>query len=89
LISNKDVVGAVLPAAGSIVAGVVAVVLTSAGTAAIASPLVRLVAANGVLFGVYVVVLLWGFRQWEVYTGALRETGLWPTGPARAESPCR
>jgi hypothetical protein len=38
----------------------------------------RLVAECSVLFGVYLIVLLFVMKQKAVYTGLLRETGLWP-----------
>jgi O-antigen/teichoic acid export membrane protein len=45
-------------------------------------PLLRLIAANIVLFGVYLAVLLFVMGQKEVYIGLLKEIGIWP-GSAR------
>jgi O-antigen/teichoic acid export membrane protein len=44
----------------------------------IASPLLRLIVANSVLFGVYTVVQLFVMGQKAVYLGLLREIGVWP-----------
>src|ERR1700730_4647548 len=44
----------------------------------IASPLLRLIAANSILFGVYAIVLLFVMGQKEIYLGLLREIGVWP-----------
>jgi O-antigen/teichoic acid export membrane protein len=38
----------------------------------------RLVAESAVLIGVYLVIMLFVMKQKEVYTGLLRQTGLWP-----------
>jgi PST family polysaccharide transporter len=43
------------------------------------SPLLRLIAANGVLFGVYFVVFWFVMGQKEIYFPLLREVGLWPS----------
>jgi O-antigen/teichoic acid export membrane protein len=44
----------------------------------LASPLLRLIAAGGILFGVYAVVLWFVMDQKAVYLGLLREIGVWP-----------
>jgi PST family polysaccharide transporter len=43
----------------------------------ISPPLLRLVVANSVLFGVYAIVLLFVMGQKAVYFGLLREIGVW------------
>jgi len=48
--------------------------------------LLRLTVANGLLFGVYAVILLFGMGQKDVYFGLLREIGIWPlTGRRKKE----
>lgn len=55
-------------------------------TGLIASPLLRLVAENSILFGVYAIVLLFVMGQKTIYLGLLREIGVWPfTGRGRLE----
>lgn len=44
----------------------------------ITPPLLRLIAANAVLFGVYAFVLFFVMDQKAVYLGLLRDIGLWP-----------
>jgi hypothetical protein len=44
---------------------------------------IRLVVESGVLFGVYLFMLLFVMRQMPVYTELLRETGLWRVGGGR------
>jgi hypothetical protein len=38
----------------------------------------RLVADNSVLFGVYLLVLLFALNQKAIYLGLMQQTGLWP-----------
>lgn len=42
------------------------------------SPLLRLFAANGIMFGVYAVLLWFVMGQKAVYLGLLKELGMWP-----------
>jgi O-antigen/teichoic acid export membrane protein len=47
------------------------------------SPLLRLIAANTILFGVYGVVLWFVMGQKDVYLRLIREIGIWPLGGRR------
>jgi O-antigen/teichoic acid export membrane protein len=49
------------------------------------SPLLRLIVASAVLFGVYAVVLWLVMGQKAIYLGLLREIGIWPLGSRRQE----
>jgi O-antigen/teichoic acid export membrane protein len=49
--------------------------------------LLRLSAETAVLFATYLVLLLFVFRQWAVYTGLFRETGLWKSAPRPEKAP--
>jgi O-antigen/teichoic acid export membrane protein len=53
----------------------------------VTTPLLRLIVANGILFGVYVAVLWIFMDQKAVYLGLLREIGVWPF--ARGRTPNR
>jgi O-antigen/teichoic acid export membrane protein len=44
----------------------------------LAQPIFRLIAANAIFFGVYIVVLWFVMGQKAVYLGLLREIGVWP-----------
>jgi O-antigen/teichoic acid export membrane protein len=44
----------------------------------LASPLLRLFVANGIMFGVYVALLWFVMGQKAVYLGLLKDLGLWP-----------
>jgi hypothetical protein len=46
-------------------------------------PFVRLIAESTVLFGVYLLSLLFIMKQKSVYMGLLQELGLWPIGSWR------
>jgi PST family polysaccharide transporter len=52
-------------------------------------PLLRLVIANVVLFGVYAIVLLFVMGQKAVYVSLLREIGVWPLGGRKGGSDLR
>jgi len=84
LITVRDTVAAVTPAAGSVVVGVAAALLAWPWVSEIGWPLLRLTLANSILFGVYLVVLLGPFGQGKIYVTLLRETGLWPVRWSRA-----
>jgi hypothetical protein len=62
----------------SIAIGAGAALATLGFTHLIASPLLRLIAANSILFGVYAIVLLFVMGQKGIYLGLLREIGVWP-----------
>ena len=50
------------------------------------SPLLRLIAANTILFGVYGIVLLFVMDQKDVYFNLLRDIGIWPFAGRRNRS---
>lgn len=78
LITFRDTVAAVTPAAGSVVVGIAATLLSWPWVSEIGWPLLRLTLANSILFGTYLVVLLVPFGQGRIYVTLLQETGLWP-----------
>ena len=78
LITTRDTVDALIPAAGSVVLGAAAALLSWPWVREIAWPLLRLTTACSVLYGTYLVMLLLVFGQGRIYVTLLRETGLWP-----------
>lgn len=62
----------------SVLVGVGAALIAWNSVHLITPPLLRLIAANAVLFGVYAFVLLFVMDQKAVYLGLLRDIGLWP-----------
>jgi O-antigen/teichoic acid export membrane protein len=50
------------------------------------SPLLRLFAANGIMFGVYALVLCFVMGQKAVYVGLLKDLGVWPLANRRKNS---
>jgi O-antigen/teichoic acid export membrane protein len=49
----------------------------------LASPLLRLFAANGIMFCVYAILLWFVMGQRAVYLGLLKDLGIWPLGSRR------
>jgi O-antigen/teichoic acid export membrane protein len=84
LITVRDTLEAFKPAAGSVAIGVAAALLAWPWVGEVEPPLLRLTLANIILFGTYLVVLLWPFGQGRIYVTLLRETGLWPARLSRA-----
>jgi O-antigen/teichoic acid export membrane protein len=72
----------------SVLIGAGAALAASSFTQAITWPLLRLVAINTVLFGVYAFVLLFIMGQKAVYVELLQQIGLWPRiGRRRSQEP--
>jgi O-antigen/teichoic acid export membrane protein len=89
LISAGDVFRAMMRPAFSIIVASGAA-LASRGLLNRLEPVfARLVVENGVLFGVYLLVLLFGLNQKTLYMGLLREMNCWPLGTQRAEPESR
>jgi len=78
LINTGDILGAVIRPSVSILIGTGATSALWFFIHSLNSPLVRLIAANGVLFGVYAIVLWFFMGQKAVYLGLLRDIGIWP-----------
>ncbi len=78
LITTRDTLEAIKPAAGSILLGTALTLASWPWASEVGSPLFRLAIAGSILFGTYLVVLLFAFGQARVYAKLLRETGLWP-----------
>jgi O-antigen/teichoic acid export membrane protein len=74
---------AMRPFISALVAGVVALAAWSF-IHFLELPLLRLIAANVILFGVYAFVLLFVMGQKAVYVNVLRELGVWPSFGRRA-----
>jgi O-antigen/teichoic acid export membrane protein len=53
----------------------------------LASPILRLFTANGILFGVYFGVFWFLMDQKTIYLPLLRDAGLWPIGVQRSRTP--
>lgn len=79
LITGRDAFIAVIQPAASVLVGVLLALLLGSQIRHIHMPLLRLTAASTVLFGAYILVLLFVFGQKKVYVQILRETGLWPS----------
>jgi O-antigen/teichoic acid export membrane protein len=78
LITHLDVLRALRPVLFAIAAGAV-VSLAAGGFLELLKPaLFRLSAESFILFGIYVLVLLFVMKQKAVYANLLRETGPWP-----------
>jgi len=85
-ISTRDVFGVWLQPGGSILIATIAVLGLSPYAISLTSPLMRLTAESGVLFGVYLVMLLFAFGQRSVYAELLQHSGLWRTDRQQAAS---
>jgi PST family polysaccharide transporter len=83
LISLRDIFRAVVPSAVSLVAGVGAVMVVRPMLDHVEQMLARLTTESAVLFGVYLLTLLFIMKQKSLYVGLLREVGLWPLGSWR------
>jgi PST family polysaccharide transporter len=86
LITGGDVLKAARPPLGAILFASLGSLLCQSLTGRISHPVPQLMAESAVLFGLYMLVLVFGMRQKDVYLGLLRETRLWPSrkGPAEA-----
>jgi PST family polysaccharide transporter len=84
LITGRDIVKTVMTPLLAI--GIAAAVTIAAGglLARVHLPLLRLIIANSVMFGVYGLVLLFGLKQKAVYIELLRQTGIWRFGARRS-----
>jgi PST family polysaccharide transporter len=82
LISAKDVLRALTPPVSSVVLGAAAALAARPLMGSVELALLRLIAESGILFGVYLLVLLFVMNQKDVYLTLLRDTGLWPIGAA-------
>jgi PST family polysaccharide transporter len=78
LITTRDVLGALVHPVGSIVLAAAVSLVAWPWVQHIGVPFVRLTAASSLMFGVYLLTLLFGFRQRHIYVELLRETRLWP-----------
>ena len=86
LITMLDILRSAKPALVSIVMGVVATLAVRPLTDRVDPGFVRLVLESGVLFGVYLVTLVFVMKQRSVYARLLREMGLFPAGVGRSGS---
>ena len=80
LVSNRDMVKTIGVPVLSIVVGVLAAWGAHGWVSGLPSALVRLMAGCTVLFGTYLMVLLFVMKQRAVYLDLLATTGLWPIG---------
>jgi len=80
LMSLRDILRAATPASMSIVIGATAVLAVRPMLGHVEPALPRLMAESAVMFGAYLLTLLFIMKQKAVYAGLLREIGLWPVG---------
>lgn len=78
LITTRDTLEALTPAVGSVLVGVAVALALSPWLSDVGAPLLRLTLEGSVLFGTYLLALLFGFGQRRIYVELLRQTGLWP-----------
>jgi O-antigen/teichoic acid export membrane protein len=83
LMTLRDIRGAATPASMSIVIGAAAVLAVRPMLGHVEPALLRLMAESTVMFGAYLLTLLFIMKQKTVYAGLLREIGLWPVGSWR------
>ena len=83
LITLRDILRAATPGSMSTVLGVASILAIRPILGQVEPALVRLMAESTVLFGVYLLTLLFIMKQKSVYMGLLREIGLWPVGSSR------
>jgi O-antigen/teichoic acid export membrane protein len=83
LITVRDIVRAVAPSFASIAIGTAATLAIQSIVGRVEPTVMRLVAESSILFGVYLLTLLFAMKQKPVYLGLLKETGLWPIGSRR------
>jgi O-antigen/teichoic acid export membrane protein len=77
-ISGRDILKAAMIPLIPVLAGAAAALAIKGWTDQLHPVLVRLIVANSVLFGVYLLVLLFVMKQYSVYLNLFRQTGLWP-----------
>jgi O-antigen/teichoic acid export membrane protein len=78
MISPGDIARAVAHPILSIAAAAAGAWILRGWTNQFETALSRLIAETAILFGLYAVVLLWGFGQQSKYAVILRQAGLWP-----------
>lgn len=83
MIATRDVLNAVMMPLLSILIGAGAAWATGGFLAQLNPTFLRLVAESAVLFGVYLLVLLFVMDQKTVYLSLLGDSGLWPFGNRR------
>jgi O-antigen/teichoic acid export membrane protein len=83
LITAGDVVKTIASPALSIALGALAAFATWGWLRQLEPALLRLTAANVVMFGTYAISLLFLMRQGPVYASLLKDSGLWPKGRDR------
>jgi len=75
-ITTGDLFKAILRPAGSVIVGTVAAIALWPWISTVQPALLRLTLTSSVVFGVHIVVLLFGFRERHVYSMLLREAGI-------------
>jgi hypothetical protein len=85
-ISGRDILKAAMIPLIPVLAGAAAALAIKGWTDQLHPVLVRLIVANSVLFGVYLLVLLFVMKQYSVYLNLFRQTGLWPLRFGAAKS---
>jgi O-antigen/teichoic acid export membrane protein len=84
-VSVIDTLRVVLRPFLSVVIGAGAALVMWPFTHRLASPLLRLFAENGIMFGVYAILLWFVMGQKAVYLGLFKEIGIWPFAGRRRE----
>jgi O-antigen/teichoic acid export membrane protein len=83
LITLSDIFRAVMPSATSLLVGVAAALALRPMLDQVEPVFLRLMTESIVLFGGYLLTLLFIMKQKSLYMGLLREVGLWPVGSWR------
>lgn len=83
LMTMWDIIRAARPASMSIIIGVAATLAVGPMLGRVELAFVRLIANSTVLFGVYLLTLLFIMKQKSVYMSLLQDIGLWPLGSSR------
>lgn len=79
LITGVDVLKAAGRPSGAILLASLGWLLCQSLTGRITQTILQLMMESAILFGFYMLVLVFGMRQKDVYMGLLRETRLWPS----------
>ncbi len=81
-----DVFRAVIPPLISVAIGTAATLVCWSLIRFLDSALLRLIAGNTILFGVYGIILLFAMGQRDLYLGLIRDIGIWPFSGQRRKS---
>ena len=78
LITMSDIWKALLIPFASAIAGAAVALALSGAVTQLSNTFLRLIVECSILFGIYLLMLIFVMKQGSIYLGLLRETGLWP-----------